>query len=349
MRSHTVERLDKAHAARASVHAEMLGVIAELAATDEWRRDGAADLGSWIAARCQESLRTAREWVHEAEALSARTALRSALEMGSISVGQANALSVLCEEGTDDDEVWLEALPNWSITELEREARKQKARELERRDGGIYLRLQHTHDERFMRGEFQLHPEDGAFVMAAIEARVPQGTLLRDWNRASAAALVELAKGTPAMSRPTVLVAVDGDVAELSSGGVVGRATAERLACDARIQDVRLDDRGRIVGTQPNAVPIPSATRRAVEARDGGRCTFPSCEQDKYLECHHILPREVGGTNDMSNLQLVCWRHHTLVHELGWSLGDRAGPDNTSFRPDGSPFEPRVRVTLDTS
>ena len=64
-----------------------------------------------------------------------------------------------------DDELWLEALPFWSIHELEREARRKTARELERHDGGIYFRMGHTKDERFMRGEFQLHPEDGAVVL----------------------------------------------------------------------------------------------------------------------------------------------------------------------------------------
>jgi hypothetical protein len=50
----------------------------------------------------------------------------------------------------------------------------------------------------------------------------------------------------------------------------------------------------------------------------------------------------------MTNLQLVCWTHHTLLHEGGWSLEGEAGPKVTWVRPDGTPFEPRVRVTLDT-
>jgi hypothetical protein len=351
MCSHLAEQLQKVHAKRAADHAEMLEIIAGLAATEEWRGDGATDLGSWVAAACQESVREARGWVREAEALNERPALQAALLAGEISVGQSKALSVLCEEGTDDDEVWLEALPFWSYSELEHEARKKKARELERKDGGTYFHMEHTRDERFMRGEFQLHPEDGALLLSAIEARIPKATMLRDWDTASAAALVELAKGSvvdPAR-RPTVLVSVPGDIAELGSGGFVSAPTAQRLSCDARIQELHTDAQGNIVGTRPNADPIPAATRRAVEARDLGRCTFPTCERDHYLECHHIVPREFGGSNEMSNLQLTCWSHHTLIHEGGWSLGDHAGPNNSWFRPDGTPFEPRVRVTLDTS
>lgn len=172
----------------------MLAKVAALASSDEWCGDGATDLASWLSARWQISLRSAREIVRDAEAVASRPALAAAMKSGSVSVDQGKALAVLCDEG--DDEVWLENLPFWSLSELEREARKQTARELERRDGGTYFRTRHTTDERFMKGEFQLHPEDGALVLAALEARIPSGTKLRDWDRASAVALVELAKGS---------------------------------------------------------------------------------------------------------------------------------------------------------
>lgn len=120
-----------------------------------------------------------------------------------------------------------------------------------------------------------------------------------------------------------------GDVAELPTGGVVAAATAELLACDASIQTG-----GRTVAT------VPAATRRAVVARDGGRCTFPGCGKDVFLDCHHIVHRANGGSNDASNLQLVCWIHHALIHENGWSLRGPA-PNATWVRPDGTDFEPR--------
>ena len=189
-----------------------------------------------------------------------------------------------------------------------------------------------------MKGEFQLHPEDGATLLAAVDARIPAGTSLREWDQASAVALVELAKGAGAdRERRSIVVMADG-LAELASGGVVAGATADRLACDASVQE-----NARLTPT------VPAPTRRAVEARDGGRCTFPGCERDMYLECHHIVHREHGGSNDVSNLQLLCWTHHKLIHEGGWSIRDQAGAKATWVRPDGSPFEPRVRVVLDTS
>ena len=318
---------DRAHAAFSSARAELLAATAELLAANAWQGDGATDPASWIAARSQMSVRTARELVREAEALKDRPTLHGALAAGAISVDQCKALVTLGDASSDD--AALESLPFWSYSELEREARKQKARELEQKDGGTYLRMTHTPDERFLRGDFQLMPKDGAALIAAIDALIPDGTPLRDFDRASAVALVELAKGASGASeRPIVLV--DGDVAELSSGGVVGPATAELLACDASIQSD-----GKTIAT------IPGSTRRKVEARDGGRCTFPGCGKDVFLECHHIVHRARGGSNDASNLQLVCWLHHALIHEGGWSIRGPAGHGCTWVRPDGTPFDPR--------
>src|SRR2546422_325762 len=152
---------DEAHARYSAARADLLAAVADLLSTDVWRGDGAVNLPSWLAARWQISGRTAREIVRDAEALTKRPALSVALASGSISVDQCKALTTLCRQHTDDDEAWLESLPFWSLPELEREARKLIARELERTDEGVYLRTRHTEDERYLRGEFQLHPEDG--------------------------------------------------------------------------------------------------------------------------------------------------------------------------------------------
>ena len=326
-------------------------MVAELESSGAWRGDGAGNLAAWMCARWQISQREARELIRDASALKERPALHDALACGSISVDQCKALATLSEPGTDDAEAWLETLEFWSLAELEREARKKIARELERRDDGTYLRMSHTKDERYLRGEFQLHPEDGAMVMSAIDARVPKDTPLRAYDHAAALALVELAKGSSGNGeRPMVLVSVpeSDDVATLRSGGLVGMDTAHRLACDARTQVLYTDAAGKMTGVGKTSRTIPPSLRRAVEERDHGMCTFPGCGRTVFLECHHIVHYADGGPTELWNLLLVCWTHHTLVHEGGWSLHGEAGPHITWVRPDGSPFEPRVRVVLDT-
>jgi hypothetical protein len=151
--------------------------------------------------------------------------------------------------------------------------------------------------------------------------------------------LVELAKASGDIAQPRrPVVLVSDDVAELSSGGMIGAATAERVSCDATIQSAAA-----------TRAAVPASTRRKVEARDGGTCTFPGCDHDVFLDCHHIVGRAHGGANDASNLQLVCWKHHALIHEDGWSIRGKAGHRCTWVRPDGTPFEPRVRIVEDTS
>jgi len=340
MRS-TLADADRAQARECAAHGDKLRLVGELLASDEWHGRGARDLASFLAARWQMSGRNARELVRDARALQERPALSAALCDGSISVDQCKALQVLCEEGSDDAEVWLENLEFWSLPELEREARKKTARELERRDGGVYFRTWHTPDERYLRGEFQLHPEDGAVVIAAVDALVPDDTPLRSLDRASAKALVELAKSPHA--GPPIVLSVGDNVGSLKSGGFVGAETAKRLSCDARTQAVSKEDAGRTSRT------VSPALRRAVEARDHGMCVFPGCEMTVFLECHHVVHYADGGPTALSNLLLLCWKHHELVHEHHWSLAGEAGPHVTWLRPDGSVFEPRVRVTLDTS
>jgi hypothetical protein len=345
---------DGAYARFAAAKGELLRAVADLAESEGWRGDGAATFASWLAARWQISLLTARALVRDAEELRARPALQAALCEGGLSIEQARAVATLSRAGTDDDAVWLEALPFWSYAELDREARKARVRVLERRDGGIYFRTRHTPDERFLRGEFQLHPEDGAALLQAVEARIPDGTRLRDWDRASAQALVELVKGAVG-PHATVLLSVDaaslatGDgAAAVGPGGYVGAGTAQRLACDGRIQTLYKDADGRLERIGRTARIVPPWMRRAVLDRDGGTCTFPGCGCTRYLQMHHIVKWPEGPTVP-SNIISTCWTHHEAVHEGGWLLQGEAGPNITWVRPDGTPFESRVRVTLDTS
>jgi hypothetical protein len=330
---------DHAHAEFSAARGKLLESIGALLRDEEWRGDGARDLASWLAARWQMSLRTARELVREAQALAERPAVLEAMATGSISVDQSKALAVL-----DDPEVWLENLEYFSYTELEREARKTVVAECERRDGGVYLRTRHTRDERFLRGEFQIHPDDGALLIAALDARIPENTPLRRLDHASASALVELAKGSVITGPPVVLTVREGDgVASMANGAFVPEATAKRLSCDARVQTMDKHDTSRTSRT------VSPAMRRAVLARDHGMCVFPGCEMTAFVEVHHIVHYADGGPTSLPNLLTLCWRHHELVHEGHWSLCGEAGPHIAWIRPDGTVLEPRVRVTLDTS
>ncbi len=49
---------------------------------------------------------------------------------------------------------------------------------------------------------------------------------------------------------------------------------------------------------------IPEHIKRAVMGRDNYRCRY--CGSNLYPEIDHIIPLSRGGTNDPSNLQVLC-------------------------------------------
>ena len=59
---------------------------------------------------------------------------------------------------------------------------------------------------------------------------------------------------------------------------------------------------------------IPAAVRRAVWARDDGRCAFIGrdgrCAERGSLEFHHVVPFADGGPTTVENLQLRCRAHN---------------------------------------
>jgi 5-methylcytosine-specific restriction endonuclease McrA len=70
---------------------------------------------------------------------------------------------------------------------------------------------------------------------------------------------------------------------------------------------------------QSDTGPIPAKTEHQVNLRDGGRCAHfedgKRCENRRWLEIHHIVPREHGGTNVLENLITLCSAHHRMEHK----------------------------------
>ncbi|HEY1551051.1 MAG TPA: HNH endonuclease [Kofleriaceae bacterium] len=63
---------------------------------------------------------------------------------------------------------------------------------------------------------------------------------------------------------------------------------------------------------------------RFVKRRDGGRCCVPGCRSSRYLEIHHVVPRESGGGHSPENLTLVCDGHHRALHQGKLSITGKA-------------------------
>ena len=131
----------------------------------------------------------------------------------------------------------------------------------------------------------------------------------------------------------------------LEDGDHVSAETSRRLACDASRIVMRHDADGRITEVGARTRTIPPALRRALQHRDRG-CRFPGCGL-RFTQGHHIRHWAQGGPTTLSNLALLCGRHHRSVHEEGFHVERLASGELEFRRPDGRllPEVPRLPET----
>jgi hypothetical protein len=120
----------------------------------------------------------------------------------------------------------------------------------------------------------------------------------------------------------------------LEDGAYVAAETSQRLACDASRVVMRHDADGRITEVGARTRTIPPALRRALEHRDQG-CRFPGCGR-RFGQGHHIRHWAHGGPTTLSNLAMLCRRHHRAVHEEGFQVERQPGGELCFRRPDGT-------------
>jgi hypothetical protein len=81
------------------------------------------------------------------------------------------------------------------------------------------------------------------------------------------------------------------------------------------------DEDGRLVEIGARTRTIPPALRRALHHRDP-TCRFPGCGV-RFSQGHHLRHWAQGGPTTLSNLALLCRRHHRAVHEEGYQVERR--------------------------
>jgi hypothetical protein len=113
--------------------------------------------------------------------------------------------------------------------------------------------------------------------------------------------------------------------AECAGIGPISHALLQAAACDAVLQRVVLDQDGAIVEMRSPQRLANRAQRRALAARDRG-CAFPGCgAPPSACEAHHVIWWTRGGETIITNLVLLCPRHHTEIHAGDWNVAIRGG------------------------
>lgn len=359
--------------AELSAHVEaatgrLLGLIREFDARGGWNT-GFRSCAEWLAWRVGLDLGAARERVRVARALGTLPALADALARGELSYAKTRALTRVATPETESRLLAVARAGTAAHVERivrgwRRVDRQAETREAVRQHAGRALHVYRDDDGTVVvRG--RLTPEAGALLLRALDAArealymrsraiappvsdPAAETPTRPQQEADALALVAetalhhgLDPGTPG-ERYQVVVHVDAGVladpdqpghSVLEDGPHVSAETSRRLACDASRVVMRHDEDGRVTEVGARTRTIPPALRRALPHRDRS-CRFPGCHV-RFGEGHHVRHWAQGGPTTLSNLALLCRRHHRSVHEEGYRI-ERAPDGALQFlRPDG--------------
>jgi hypothetical protein len=351
--------------------ARLLALIREFDARGGWNT-GFPSCAAWLTWRVGLDPGAARERVRVARALGTLPLLSDALARGQLSYSKVRALTRVATPATEARLVAVGRAGTAAHVERIVRGWRQVDRRAERRDTARQhasrgLHVHHDDDGTvIVRG--RLEPEAGALLLKALAAAreklYPRPRIRHEapddpadqpptaaQQRADALALLAesalhhgLDPGTPG-ERYQVVVHVDAPVlaeaerpgqSVLEDGMRVSAETSQRMACDASHVVMRHDGAGRLVEVGARGRTIPPALRRALQHRDRG-CRFPGCGVP-FGQGHHLRHWAHGGPTTLSNLALLCRRHHRAVHEEGYQVRREADGELRFTRPDGRPI-----------
>ena len=342
--------------------ARLLDLIREFDARDGWNT-GFRSCAAWLSWRVGLDPGAARERVRVARALGTLPLLARALATAELSYAKVRALTRVATPETEETLLKIgragtaahveRIVRGWRRVDRIAEAEEAKRRHVCR---GLHVYLD---EDGMYRVRGRLEPEMGALLVQAItaarETLYPHPPVITANSGAidpptleqrDADALALLAEtalhhgidpGVPG-DRYQVVVHVDAPAladpeqpgqSVLEDGTHVSAETSRRLACDASRVVMQHAGDGRVVEVGAKTRTIPPALRRALQHRDRG-CRFPGCGV-RFGHGHHIQHWANGGPTTLSNLVLLCRRHHRAVHEEGFQL-DRLPDGAFEFR-----------------
>ncbi|TCO33435.1 HNH endonuclease [Kribbella steppae] len=105
---------------------------------------------------------------------------------------------------------------------------------------------------------------------------------------------------------------------QLVYGDALSAAAIRRLACDAKIIPLVLGSNSEPLDVGRSERLVNRAMRRALNARDKGCvvCGAPPI----HCDAHHVRSWIDGGPTAISNLVLLCRRHHIDLHAGHWTI-----------------------------
>jgi hypothetical protein len=337
-RRHTTEWLTAAR--EEAVREQRRWRVQELAITRVLDERGQVD--DALAAGDGVSVRELRDAVETARALEELPEIARVAHEGRLSSSQLSAVSRLAEPA--DDAEWAQRAQHCATSDLERLVRTKRTPTA---DEGIARRRARTlgfwwrESAGMLDGRFALADVDGALFERVINQMIDKMKPPKDqpWEsraRRGADALMDLIRNYAHLEAPSgpdpyfVVHVPESGPAEIA-GIPLPDAMVESLRAAAKIEPVLVDAEG-VPGARGRArTALPAKVVRGVRLRDG-KCRWLGCDRRHGLQVHHLWPVSWGGSDDPSNLALVCdggADHHGMLAPEGpyLLLGNPNRPD----------------------
>lgn len=354
--------------------ARLLDLIREFDQRGGWG-NGFRSCAEWLSWRVGLDLGAARERVRVARALATLPLLAGALARGELSYAKVRALTRVATPETEERLLAVgragtachveRIVRGWRRVDRIAEAQEDRRRHVTR---ALHV---YQDEDGMVTVRGRLTPEAGAVLLQALAAAreaLYQQAHQVEFNRGDvsaetppmaqqqADALALLAEtalhhgidpGAPG-ERYQVVVHVDAPIladperpgqALLEDGAHVSAETSRRVACDASCVVMQHARDGRVVEVAARTRTIPPAIRRALHHRDRG-CRFPGCGC-RLGQGHHIRHWANGGPTTLTNLVVLCRRHHRAVHEEGYQV-ERLPDGELRFRRPGGRVLPEL-------
>jgi hypothetical protein len=379
-----LERLEPYIPARAGPHpageCRWLQLVAEYDRRGGHEAWGCRTVAHWLSWHCGLDMRAAREKVRVAHALGELPMVRAEFAAGRLSYSKVRAITRVATSANEEELVmYAQHATAAQVERIVRTYRRHRSPEDET------AAANQLYDEQYLQVDYdddgagvvasRMPPEIAAQLLEALElarSRMPadqrgeggpagpprsRGAINVD---ALAMIIETFMAGEPATrsnsDRWMVGVNVDAEVlvdddpggmCELEDGPALPAETVRRLFCDASTVAIIRRGNGESLTVSPRSQTLPRAARRAARFRDRG-CRFPGCGERTFLQVHHIHHQSRGGGHEITNVVELCWFHHRLVHEGGWTLRFLEHDETIAITPGGnvisSTIEPPRRI-----
>ena len=199
--------------------------------------------------------------------------LKQAIQEGSVSVSQIRkAASVLTLENQGEWGDWVDKMKTCSSRELEREVAKKNPQE------AVSERTKYVSEDRL------------ELKMGISQEMLDQFKKIQDLESKRTGKAVSLEETLKAVFQ--VYLEVKDPVRRAE------RVLSKKLHAPVRVNQVIRSG-------------IPAREKHQVIARDGGQCTHINngkrCENKRWTEIHHLVPRSFGGDHSIENLTTLIW------------------------------------------